>query len=510
MNQHNVKIDIYIPYLVAQYNYNMNVKIMPYQLDHFKKVVEILRREHGYVDVSPFGAGKTHIAFAIAAVFKMNMMVICPKTAMENWRKWGERYNINIVRIMTYQGLRGVKSSELNHPYLERDDNDEYTATEEFERCVNSSLLLVFDEFHNVKNENSQLHAAHALVKSVVRLVKNGAKARIALLSATPADKKEYVSSIFKMLGIINSDKLYHYNRGSKKYIPLGIKEAIDKCNQYDPDTTFHISTRTINKTTAKIICHRLYKDVLKKYFTSSMPSPPITVEKDARNLYAIMPQADVKRLEAGTRLFSAATNFDESIKEVNYSGTNWGDVTASRMEIDASKISTMARLAQENLRENPHCKVVLFCNYVRDIKRLEQLLAIYNPLVMYGATSDTNRKDAISKFQEDNDEYRVIIANVKVGGVSIDLDDKFGGRPRIMYILPSYNFIDQYQATGRIYRKGTKSDATIRFLYSKEFPYETGILNSMAMKSNVARDMVTDVQDSVKFPGEYDAIIEE
>lgn len=59
---------------------------MPYQLDHFKKVVEFLRREHGYVDVSPFGAGKTHIA--IAVVFKMNMMVICTKTCCCRRKQW--------------------------------------------------------------------------------------------------------------------------------------------------------------------------------------------------------------------------------------------------------------------------------------------------------------------------------------------------------------------------------------------------------------------------------------
>jgi hypothetical protein len=76
------------------------------------------------------------------------------------------------------------------------------------------------------------------------------------------------------------------------------------------------------------------------------------------------------------------------------------------------------------------------------------------------------------------------------------------------MFIAPSYMFIDQFQSTGRIYRKNTKSKATIRFVYSREFPYETGIINSMIEKSRVARDMIQSEQNVI-FPGEIDSIIE-
>ena len=106
-------------------------------------------------------------------------------------------------------------------------------------------------------------------------------------------------------------------------------------------------------------------------------------------------------------------------------------------------------------------------------------------------------------------DQYRVFISNPKVGGLGTDLDDQVGDRPRFMYIAPSYMFIDQFQTTGRIHRKNTKSTATIRFVYSKEFPFETGILNSMAEKSKIARDMVLSNQNSVVFPGELDEEVE-
>jgi len=483
------------------------VQIQASQEKHFKRVLEILSREYGYLDVSPLGSGKTHITFAVAATFGLNIMVIGQKSALDNWNHWGKIYGVHIIGIMTYQSLRG-QSGQVNHELL-RIENGEYVATELFEQCVMSGLLLVFDEYHNVKNDNTQLASAHALVKSLVRLVRMGYKARIALLSGTPCEMKEYVTSTFMMLGIVLSDKLYNFNRSSKKYELIGIQEAINKCNEYNPDETLAISCRPVNKTTAKTICYDLYVKVLKHFLVSSMPPPSINVEKNAKNLYALMPDQDVERLKKGILLFKSATNYRHEIQEIDLSGVNWGDVTTSRMEIDSSKIPTVCRLAQQDLIRDPKCKVLIYCTYTRDMKTAAHLLARYNPLVMDGSTSAKKRAEMISSFQEDTSEFRVFISNPKVGGIGIDLDDKFGTRPRIMYILPSYFFTDQYQATGRIYRAGTKSNATIYFVYSRAFPYETGILNSMANKSQVVKNMVTEEQSNIKFPGEYDEILE-
>ena len=319
---------------------------------------------------------------------------------------------------------------------------------------------------------------------------------------------KEYVTSTFKMLGIILSDKLYNYNRSSKKYELIGIQEAINKCNRFDPDETFVITCRPVNKTTAKTICYDLYMRVLKRFMVSSMPPPPVDAEKDAKNLYILMPDKDVERLKKGIMLFKNATNYRHEVNEVNYSGVNWGDVTTSRREIDSAKVPSVVRWAKNNLATNKHCKVLIYCNYKRDMKHAASLLARYNPLVMDGSTSVKQRQQIITSFQIDTDEYRVIISNPKVGGIGIDLDDKYGTRPRIMYILPSYFFTDQYQATGRIHRIGTLSKATIYFVYSRAFPYETGILNSMAKKSQVVRNMVTQEQVNIRFPGEYDELL--
>ena len=486
------------------------IELFPYQVAHYNKVIEILKTEVGYLDTSCFGSGKTISSLAIAATFKMGIMVFAPKTVLINWGNQAKKYGIHLFTKMTYAALRGTAKAGVKHDLLTR-QGEEFFPTHLIEQCARSGLLIVFDECHALKNENSQLQAAHALSKEAVRLARMGYNIRIACLSSTPCDKKENVTSLFKILGILNSDKLYKYNRTGKTYVLTGLEETINKCKKYDPDATFHVTCRQITKASAKQICHELYSRILKKYISSSMPEPPINTIKDAKNLFALMPHEDVERMKKGAMLFSSATSYKHETGEVNLSKTNWGDVIRSRREIDSAKVNTMVRLSIEKLTEDPNCKVVLYFTYKRDMEESVKLLKRFNPLLMNGDIVDNDERERLmKKFQRFDNKYRVFISNPKVGGIGVDLDDQSSGgeHRRYMFIAPSYAFIDQFQATGRIHRQTTTSKATIRFIYSREFCFESSILMSFALKSGVVRDMLNS-SSNVILPGEYDAEIE-
>lgn len=482
------------------------VEIRPYQEAHFNRMTEILSREIGVIDTSPFGSGKTHIQFALCTAYKLNMMVFCPKSTISNWKKWGKIYGVNIMCIMSYQSLRG-QNNKVNHGLLNV-VNGEYIGTELLDQYIKTGVMMVFDEYHNLKNDNTQIASAHALVKSLVRMTRMGYNGRVSLLSRTPCTEKESVISTFKMLGIILSDNLYNYNKSKKKYKRVGIQEAIDKCNKYDVDETLSVTCRPLNRTTARTICYDLYVRVIKRFFVSSMPPPPIETTKITKNLYILMPDRDVERLKKGLLLFKSATNYDLETQQVNMTGSKFGDITTSRMEIDSAKIWSVCRYAQTLLATNKKCQILIYCNYKRDIDAAMYLLAKYSPMFMHGQTSEKDRDVIMNNFQLPTEQHRVLISNPKVGGIGVDLDDKFGDRPRIMFILPSYFFTDQLQTTGRHHRDGTKSLATVYFVYSRAFPYETGILNSMARKTAVVKNMVLS-GDDVKYPGDYEEMVE-
>ncbi len=483
--------------------------IFPYQQEHTEKVINILKNELAYLDVSSFGGGKTIIAIAASIILKMGLIVFAPKSVIPSWERQAKKYGVHIYNIMTYNSLRGTSKSGVNHDLLKR-DGDVFFPTKTLEKCAKSGVLIVYDECHYLKNENSQLDAAHALTKEAYRLARQGYNIRIAALSATPADKKENITSLFKILGIVLSDKLYNYNRSSKTYILEGLQEAINKCEKYDKETTFHVTLRPINHGTIKTICHELYTRILKPHITSSMHDPPIDTEKDIKNYFVHMEPEDLERMKKGALMFSSATSYKPDTNEISYKCIDWGMVTQSRKEIDSAKVNAMVRITKEHLAKYVGAKVILYFTFKRDMYRAQELLSEYGAKVLNGdIVKNEERTKIINLFQADNDDCRVLISNPKVGGVGIELDDKIGNRQRFMFIAPNYNFIDQFQATGRIHRKETKSRAVIRFIYSRDFPFETGILNSMVEKSRIARDMLQSNQRSIVFPGELDELIE-
>ena len=489
-------------------NIKPRIQIRDRQQKHFQKVLNILQNEIAYLDTSDTGTGKTFIALAIAATYKMGIIVICPKTITSNWRNNSEKYGIPLHRIITYQSLRGNTNSDLNHDVLERDGN-EYIPTEVIENYAKKGLLIVFDECHALKNDCSQLWSAHSIVVEAQRLARMGYNIRVACLSATPADQKENIISLLKILGIVLSEKMYKYNRSGKFYEKLGLQEVIEKCNKYDSDRTFYHTCKPINKTTIKLICHDLYTNILKPNISSGMSK---VSNVDAKNLFAKMSLEDVERMKMGALMFKSATNYRFENGEISYDKINWGDLIRSRMEIDSAKVNTVVRLAREKLEENPNNKVIIYFTYKRDIQTVVDLLKEYKPLKLTGDVSKLRDRDEIvEKFQRPDNEYRVIVSNPKVGGTGISLDDWYGGFTRYMYITPSYFFTDLFQSLGRIDRETTMSKGYVRFVYSKDFPYETGILNSMAEKSKNSRDMISiDQQQNIIYPGEYEEIMEE
>ena len=184
------------------------LQILDYQVEHFKKILEILQTELGYLDVSVFGCGKSILALSVCISYKMDLLLIGPKSCINQWKAAGKKYGVNIIEAMTYNALRGAAKTGVNHEFLKRNGSD-FFPTEALEKYAQKGVLIVYDECHSLKNENDTLLAAHALSKEAARLARMGYNIRIAALSATPADKKENITSLFKILGIILENKLF-------------------------------------------------------------------------------------------------------------------------------------------------------------------------------------------------------------------------------------------------------------------------------------------------------------
>lgn len=488
------------------------IQLWKTQKAHFRRICGIVQNHHCYLDTSPMGAGKTIVTLNVCKLASLKLFVVCPKSTASMWKNEADKYGVEVVNIYTYQMFAGKASTGCNHQYLDK-TTDGYLPTEILTRGVNEGILFVFDEMHALKNPGtSAIEAAHSLVREVIRVNK---RSRVALLSATPCDKEVHSQNVLKMLGTICQTKLYDYDQSNEQYIPTGILDLYDLCDKLNPHLSplIRLGKPVSNKSISNI-CYTYYQEIIKDHFASAMPSPEIPYERDAKNGYYKMSDDDIEELIEGVNLLGKATGFDETTGTVNMGNGSFGALTRAMVKIESAKLNTLVRLANETLRSDPTSKVILYVWYIDSIKYLQKNLMEHQPLAMWGETKTEMRDRIISEFQADHLNHRVLISNAKVGGIGISLDDRYGNSERHLFMIPTYNFIDLVQATGRIHRGTTKSQAHIRFVYSKECSTETRILNAIAKKSEITRSMLHDVNgddnESIVFPGDYEKLIEE
>jgi superfamily II DNA or RNA helicase len=111
-------------------------------------------------------------------------------------------------------------------------------------------------------------------------------------------------------------------------------------------------------------------------------------------------------------------------------------------------------------LEDEPTHKFVIVLNYVRHFEAFTTTFE--NVLVLNGEIKMSERKEIISKFQQNDLQHRIICISAEVGSVGIELDDKTGDYPRHMIVLPTTNGISFCQSIGRIQRTLTKSDSKV------------------------------------------------
>lgn len=482
------------------------------QKEHFRRICGIVENHHCYLDTSPMGAGKTIVTLQLCKKAKLKLFVVCPKSTSSMWRNEAEKYGVEVVDIYTYQMFAGKANTGCNHPYLIK-RTDGYLPTEILDQRIKEGTLFVFDEMHALKNPGtSAIEAAHSLVRQVVLVNK---RSRVALLSATPCDKEVHSQNVLKMLGVIRQSKLYDYDHSNEQYIPTGIIDLYEFCDKLNPQLSpiIRLGKPVTNKSVSNI-CYTYYQQIIKDHFTSAMLPPEIPHERDAKNGYYKMSKDDIENLEEGVSMLGKAVGFDDKTGTVNMGNGTFGALTKALVKIEAAKLNTLVRLANETLASDPTSKVILYVWYIDSIKYLLKHLHTHSPMAMWGETKTEMRDRIIAEFQADHLNHRVLISNAKVGGIGISLDDRHGTYERYLFMIPNYNFIDLQQATGRVFRGTTKSEAHVRFVYSKDYRNETRILNAIAKKSQITRSMLHDVNGddnaSIVFPGDYEELVEE
>lgn len=568
--------------------------LKPSQIQHTKRLINILLDSPFACDFSVMGAGKTYVANAIGIELGLPLFVLGQRGSLNKWestgnemdQKLGRQAEPNVKVTLTYDSLRSVKNHQPKNGYLTRydftDAPTEFIVTDKFIQLVESGIILVVDECQKIKNNGDQTRAVRALINEIV---KSEGYSRILFLSGTPFEKDELAINFFHTIGFCSDTNLVTEKKKNKSELnqelfeellhnlrscygivgnrdPYQIIKELDLSsyqeeaiadlrvmrdqrrineenlteiiprleairNEIDISELIRVlknfrqricldrirnnpNYRNINTKNINKFLFELFTEIIVPFFSSAMSSPVMDFKKDVGNGYFVFkgPDAEekIRELSLSIQDLQKASAYDS---EQYGHRIDFGKITLALERIEQAKIPLFVRIVKEELSKGEKNKVIIFVNYHKTIDSLCQELEEYEPLVYDGRL--TNRKqenDVIEAFN--NGGKRLLIANLKKGGVSISLHDTKGDEPRTSFISPNYSILDMHQASGRTYRENTKSDVVIRVVYGQipgenESKKEQKILNSLARKTgNLKQILKVQAAEGVLFPGEY------
>lgn len=518
-----------VPQFQPQYQ-----KIVPesHQLDHNKRLLEILSKTYGYVDVSMMRLGKTFSSSYIAQLIGFAAIyVVCPTTVKTVWEGMKTKYGLPIANIITYESLRSTRGHTPKHGLLERRDYQDEKGEWHVEFEASAMLkhvcadprgaFFIFDESQRIKNKNDQWYAAMAITSHIIT---TGGMSRFAFLSGTPIDKEEHAIHMMQIMSIIRAKKLFIYHKDIGELQLIGAQELVNYCKELDPQKTAETLARyPFTQKTVHQTCYRLFLAVVYPNISSEM-SPRLeeageAVKVDSVNYYANMPEAEAEAYAAAVDDLGRAARYNESTGTRDVRGdSNFGAITTALKMINMTGAAIFIRKAIELLEAYPTSKVVIATIFSGEkpgeegaFDYWEKYLRQYGVLKVNGKVTGDKRTAAIARFNNRDLSCRVMLCNMKLLSQGISLEDVDGDRQRFALVEPNYYVSDMHQFKFRFDRgPSTKSKTKMMIMYGKCAKKLVGILNALVRKSDIMKDtLVKQVEAGVMFPGDYPQEIE-
>lgn len=404
---------------------NNKVSLLNYQIDHANNLIKILNKNNVGLDSSDPGIGKTYIASYICRELGLEPIVICPKNVINSWSKVLKLFNVKYLTITNYElftrGKHLFDGIKIVSPYVKFTQKKKL----EYEWKVPENCIFIFDEVHKCKFLNTKN------AKLLLGAKNTGNK--ILLLSATIVENPFE----FAIFGYV-----------------LGLSQSLQ------------ILTQWLKKLSApsKTIHTLLYDKINPK-------ASRLTISELGDKFPETQITADTYTMKKSSDISKEYEKITEKIKKFKEEGEQSKFMIAKLQtefrNIELLKIPTFVELCNDYLENN--YSVVIFVNYTETLKLLSEKLN--TKTLIYGDQTQKERDKVIDDFQ--SDKSRILIANIKAGGVGISLHDINGKHPRVSLISPTQSATNLIQALGRIYRSGGKTKSLQRIIFAANTPEE-------------------------------------
>lgn len=483
-----------------------------YQVEHAKKLYNILINNMSALDISRMGTGKTFTASYLAHKMKVRAVVICPASVIGVWLKMREK-GVPVWEVITYDTLIGT-----NQPFLKKIvDNEDKTIYEPSDFLLTEldkgKIMFIFDEVHRTKNNSLTFKAVRAITKTMFEMKKNNYSL---LMSGTVIDKKvgQHIN-ILRVMGIITMNTLAIYESKERVLRLRGVNQLWKKCQNLDPITTDRIikKYKFWDKDNIEDITYDLFIEVIEKNMASKMVPPNSDIELEIRNRF-ISPLNSMERDELTLFIskFASSTFFvrDMATNAITIDGralaSSLGFLQELLVGIEFAKRHIFLREIKNVLEEEKNTKIILACSFIKTIDFVYDNLMDYEPIRMTGSIPKERRAKILEEFQESNNKCRVLVGNIDVLSTGIDLDDKDGNYPRRVFISPNYKTMALRQFVFRFKRKLTKSNTLIDMVYAKlDGLDESRLIDALVKKGKVMKEASQDIDIGEAYPDDYE-----
>lgn len=161
-------------------------QLFNFQRDAAVGIINKLETFNGCILADSVGLGKTFTALAVVKYYELRnraVLVLCPKKLADNWLNYNSNLTTNIFArdrfnydVLCHTDLSRTSGRSFGMP-LNRINWGNYD-------------LVVIDESHNFRNNDAYRDRETRYQKLMNRVIRNGVKTRVLMLSATPVNNR--------------------------------------------------------------------------------------------------------------------------------------------------------------------------------------------------------------------------------------------------------------------------------------------------------------------------------
>lgn len=466
--------------------------LLPPQRPHAIRLLSSLYQNGFAIDMSDMGTGKTFSACAVLKETNLPFVILCPNSLKTNWERTTKSFGIKPYQILNYEKI--IRGNTKFYKYKKvRNAQNQIIGEQGVFKNIPPNVVIVFEEAHKCKGLESS-------TAELLFAAKRGGFKRLKISGSMATNPLEMFAFGYSSGLHTNEDR----NSFKRNFCQSYGCEYTGKFGQmtFDPESDLgrqgmlRIHNILFEETK---VASRLTKAMMGDYF------PQTKIVPECLDMGANSP-----KIQKVYDLMQREIDLLEKHCE-NYSQHVFAVIMKSRRQTELLKVPVFVEQIESAYNENN--SVAVFVNFKETITAISDRLnrkKEFRGKVAYviGGQDEDERQECIDGFQ--SDKYRVILCNMKAGGVGISLHDINGKHSRVSLHSPGFSAIELIQALGRVDRQGGKSKSYQRIIYAADTIEESACDRLQYRIDNLAALNDHDLLSGIRFYGQLDEYLAE